>query len=95
MFPDSVFLQGGQFVELIRSDPETGQLHSCKQDNKLTSEHLNRTLNLAFKDRRRVMKKNKILDAEDKSNYADMAIFRYLYDIREPIESEPFIKVVS
>lgn len=91
MFPDSVFLTNGVFAELIKTDVDTGLLQSVKTESKLTPEVIIRTLITAVKDRRKYINKsktnkdNQFLINEDKVNYGDMAVFRYLYDPNEPV----------
>lgn len=47
---------------------------------------------LAFKDRRKVVKK---VTDDEKSGYSDMAIFRFNYDPKDHNSNKPFVKVVS
>lgn len=84
MFPETVFLQNGVPVELIKSDPETGHLHSFKQQKYLKQEYLIKTMTQAHKEQR-----------HENASLVDMAIFRHNYDFRTKISSNPFVKLVS
>jgi len=62
MFPDTVFLKNGCFVELIRSDVNTGTLESIKQESKLAPDVIIRSFNTAVKERRKYVNKSKLTD---------------------------------
>ncbi len=92
MFPDSVFLKNGQFIEMIKTDVDTGLLVSIKQESKLHPEVLIRTLTKAVKDRRRYVNKSK--STEQNFNYSDMAVVRYTHSDKIASQEE-FYKLMD
>ena len=102
IFPETAFYLNGSPVEIVKTDNDSGNLISIKQESKLTAELIRNQFVTVVRERRKFVNRQKMAkegikesdEQEERQHAHDMALIRHLFDPIDIIK-KPFDRIIT